>query len=60
MNWITEDSFEIGGRVYHSYNPQWIKNLFKGLENDNDSPKDQEASWTSQDPIRLYCQESKC
>jgi hypothetical protein len=50
MKWISESEIVIGNKVYHIINPQWIRNLFAIMEkeNDNDTPKDQEASQSSQ------------
>jgi len=49
LNWISESEFMIGNKVYHSNNPEWLENLFKNMskENDNDTPKDQEATKTT-------------
>jgi len=43
-NWLSKGELEVNGKVYHITNPEWIKNLIRQLENDNDPTKDKEAS----------------
>ena len=47
MEWISEGELVIKNKVYHILNPEWIKNLIRLIENDNDSTKDQEAPRSS-------------
>lgn len=46
VEWLSEDEIRVNNKVYYISNSQWIKNIIKTLEheNDNDSPKDQEAT----------------
>lgn len=46
LNWISESEFVIGNKVYHSFNPKWLENLFEKMEKnyDDDPSKDKEAS----------------
>jgi len=39
LTWISESEFVIENKVYHSFNREWIENLFKNMskKNDNDS-----------------------
>lgn len=41
MTWISDSELVINNKVYHITNPEWIKNLFKKMEekNDNDTAK---------------------
>lgn len=50
MKWISDSEFVIGNKVYHCTHPEWIKNFiasnstFVREENDNDTPKNKEAT----------------
>lgn len=44
MKWLNESEIVIDNRVYHITNPSWIKNVIEAYRNDNDTPKDQEAT----------------
>ncbi len=47
MKWISDSELVIHNKVYHISNPEWIKNLMRLYQNDNDSTEDQKASQSS-------------
>jgi hypothetical protein len=44
MEWTGDSELLVADKVYDVSNPKWIKNLIRILENDHDTPQDQEAS----------------
>jgi len=46
MTWLNDGELLIGNKIYSVLNRPWIENILNNLEkeNDNDTPKDKEAS----------------
>lgn len=46
MQWLDEGTFVIGSKVYHTTNPEWIRNFFNRHElyYDDDTSKDQRST----------------
>jgi hypothetical protein len=48
MTWLNPSEWKDSkGRVWHISNPEWIKQLMETMKDDDDTPKDKEATKSS-------------